>query len=85
MKKSGLIIVALIVLITSVSGLSSCSLFEEKYEDIGQIKYSLLNDKDGWSVSGSKKGLIVDIPSEYDGLPVKEIGKKAFEGWIFGF
>ncbi|MDY0345969.1 MAG: hypothetical protein RBR44_05395, partial [Bacilli bacterium] len=62
--------------------ISACNgLFEPKYLDEGTLVFTLLQSKDGFSVKGDEKGYLVEIPAEYDGLPVREIANASFMHW----
>lgn len=63
--------------------LTSCDLFklfEEKIEYSEGLEYELISDGSGYIVTGigTCESLRVNIPPSYNGLPVLEIGERAF-------
>ena len=81
MKRKILLLLAIALISCSI--FTSCELFrrpQEKIEYSEGLEYSLLPDGSGYIVTGigTCESLRVNIPPSYKGLPVLEIGERAF-------
>ena len=80
MKRKLFLLCTLCLALALCALLSSCNLFGDKNQDMGELDFMPTDDGGGWVVTGigSYKSSDVVIPETYQGQPVKEIHERAF-------